>query len=82
MIAHSADYPKDLSLEGKRVAVVGTGSSGIQVVANVQPLAKQLYTWVRSPTFMTAGFAQKYSGPDGANFKCRSKALSFPQRQD
>lgn len=77
VIAHSANYPKDLSLAGKKVAVVGTGSSGIQLVANAQPLVQHLYTWIRSPTFMTAGFAQRYSGPDGANFICEPKAYCY-----
>lgn len=29
-----------------------------------------LYTWVRSPTWITAGFAQEFAGKDGKNFYC------------
>jgi cation diffusion facilitator CzcD-associated flavoprotein CzcO len=72
VIAHSANYPQDLNLEGKRVAVVGNGSSGIQIVSNIQPHVERLYTWIRSPTWMTPGFAQKWAGRDGGNFKCKS----------
>jgi cation diffusion facilitator CzcD-associated flavoprotein CzcO len=67
---HSAAYPEGLDLKGKRVAVVGTGSSGIQIVANIQKEVEHLYVWGRSAGWLTAGFAQKYSGPDGANFMC------------
>ena len=70
IVAHTANYPKDLDLERKRVAVVGTGSSGIQIVAALQPRVKHMYHWIRSPTWMTPGFAQKWAGADGANFDC------------
>ncbi|PKY00473.1 FAD/NAD(P)-binding domain-containing protein [Aspergillus campestris IBT 28561] len=65
---HTARYPENFDLKGKRVAVIGTGSSGVQTVASVYPDADKLYTWVRSPTWITAGFAQKFAGKDGANF--------------
>ena len=54
-LVHSAAYDESLDLTGKRVAVVGTGSSGIQIVAAVQKQAEKLYTWVRSPIWITAG---------------------------
>ncbi|KAK6368219.1 hypothetical protein LTS17_009960 [Exophiala oligosperma] len=68
-LAHTAAYPAGLDLNGKRVAVVGTGSSGIQLITKIQPQVGKLYTWIRSPTWMTAGFAQKHAGPDGGNFE-------------
>ena len=78
VLAHSANYPTELSLKDKRVAVVGNGSSGLQIVAKIHSEVSRLYTWVRSPTWMTAGFAQKYAGPDGANFACESSCGYAP----
>lgn len=49
--------------------MIGVGSSGIQVTANIASKVEKLYTWVRSPTWITAGFAQKYAGPGGGNFE-------------
>ncbi|KAI1628632.1 hypothetical protein EDD37DRAFT_684368 [Exophiala viscosa] len=66
---HTARYDTSLDLKGKRVAVIGVGSSGIQVTAEIAAQVGQLYTWVRSPTWVTAGFAQNYAGPNGANFE-------------
>ena len=54
-LVHSAVYDESLDLTGKRVAVLGAGSSGVQIVATVQKQAKKLYTWVRSPVWITAG---------------------------
>ncbi|KAF9888596.1 hypothetical protein FE257_008528 [Aspergillus nanangensis] len=65
---HTARYEEGYDLTGKRVAVIGSGSSGVQTVATIYPQVSKLYTWVRSPTWITAGFAQKYAGEKGANF--------------
>ncbi|KAH7141875.1 cyclohexanone monooxygenase [Dactylonectria macrodidyma] len=65
---HSAMWDENHDVSGKTVAVVGTGSSGIQVVAAIQPTVKSLVTFIRSPTWITAGFAQSHAGPSGANF--------------
>lgn len=70
VICHTARYDTSLDLTGKRVAVIGTGSSGIQVTAEIADKVGQLYTWIRSPTWVTAGFAQNWAGPNGANFEC------------
>lgn len=59
-----------LRYTGKTVAIVGSGSSGIQLLATIQPEVKQIYHWIRSPTWITSAFAQKYAGPGGKNFKC------------
>lgn len=65
---HSAAYEEGYPLAGKRVAVIGAGSSGVQIVANIQPDVAHLYHWVRSPIWVTPGFAQTWAGKDGANF--------------
>ena len=58
-----------MALSSKRVAVIGVGSSGIQIISNIASQVQHLYTWMRSPTWITAGFAQKFAGPDGGNFR-------------
>ncbi|OQU94093.1 hypothetical protein CLAIMM_00505 [Cladophialophora immunda] len=67
-ITHSAAYDSSISLKDKRVAVIGMGSSGVQITAAIAPEVRQLYTWVRSPTWITTGFAQKFAGVEGTNF--------------
>jgi cation diffusion facilitator CzcD-associated flavoprotein CzcO len=67
-LMHSAAWKEGTILKDKRVAVLGCGSSGIQVVAKVQPEVEELTTFVRTPTWVTAGFGSKYAGPGGTNF--------------
>ena len=46
---HTARWRHDVALEGKRVAVVGTGCSAIQVVPAIQPLVERVTVYQRSP---------------------------------
>jgi cation diffusion facilitator CzcD-associated flavoprotein CzcO len=46
---HTAQWRHDVELAGKRVAVVGTGCSAIQVVPAIQPIVEQVDVYQRSP---------------------------------
>ncbi|KAF3479651.1 uncharacterized protein GIQ15_06627 [Arthroderma uncinatum] len=65
---HTARYDEGYDLRGKRIAVIGSGSSGVQTVASIYNDAARVYTWVRTPTWVTAGFGQKFAGEGGSNF--------------
>ncbi|HEX8085943.1 MAG TPA: NAD(P)/FAD-dependent oxidoreductase [Solirubrobacteraceae bacterium] len=58
---HTAQWDHGLDLHGKRVAVVGTGCSAIQVVPAVQPIVERVDVYQRSPgwTFPKMDFAYK-----------------------
>ena len=45
---HSARWPADLDLAGRRVAVVGTGASAIQIVPAIQPSVEHLTVFQRT----------------------------------
>ncbi|KAH8666993.1 putative MoxY [Xylariales sp. PMI_506] len=67
-LLHSAAWKPETDLAGKAVAVIGYGSSGIQIVTAIQPQVKSLTTFIRGPTWITAGFGSKYAAPGGQNF--------------
>jgi cation diffusion facilitator CzcD-associated flavoprotein CzcO len=46
---HTARWRHDVDLTGKRVAVIGTGCSSIQVVPAIQPIVDQVDVYQRSP---------------------------------
>ena len=48
-VFHTAEWRHDVGLEGRRVAVMGTGCSAIQVVPAIQPIVSQLDVYQRSP---------------------------------
>lgn len=68
-IVHSARWDDKLDLTGKRVAVIGGGSSAVQLVPSIQPIVGKLYTFSRSPVWITTGFGARHAGPGGTNFK-------------
>jgi cation diffusion facilitator CzcD-associated flavoprotein CzcO len=47
-VFHSARWDHDYDLTGKKVAVVGTGSSAIQFVPEIQPKTERLYLFQRT----------------------------------
>jgi cyclohexanone monooxygenase len=49
MAFHTAEWPAGLDLTGRRVAVVGTGSTAAQVVPAVADQASMLYVFQREP---------------------------------
>ncbi|GAA3979350.1 NAD(P)/FAD-dependent oxidoreductase [Streptomyces plumbiresistens] len=51
-VFHSARWDHDYDLRGKRVAMVGTGASAIQIVPAVQPLAAKLTLFQRTPPWV------------------------------
>jgi len=46
---HTAQWRHDVELTGKRVAVIGTGCSAIQTVPAIQPIARHIDVYQRSP---------------------------------
>jgi cation diffusion facilitator CzcD-associated flavoprotein CzcO len=42
---------REVKLEGRRIAVIGTGSSGVQTTPEVAKLAQQVYVFQRSPNY-------------------------------
>jgi cation diffusion facilitator CzcD-associated flavoprotein CzcO len=54
--------------EGKKVAVIGNGSSGLQIVPAMAPKVSQLINYVRNPTWISINFCAEKT-IDGKNFK-------------
>ena len=51
-LVHSATWPETLDLKGKRVAVIGAGSSAIQILPNILDSAKAVEIFIRSQTWV------------------------------
>jgi cation diffusion facilitator CzcD-associated flavoprotein CzcO len=49
---HSAQWDNDFDVAGKRVAVIGTGASAIQIVPEIQPLVERLDVYQRTPAWV------------------------------
>jgi 4-hydroxyacetophenone monooxygenase len=58
---HSARWPQDFDVSGKRIAVVGTGCSGYQMSPELALEADHVFTFQRTPQWMFP--AQGYRSP-------------------
>ncbi|MGE5280826.1 MAG: flavin-containing monooxygenase [Chloroflexota bacterium] len=66
---HTAEWRHDIDLAGRRVAVIGTGCSAIQVVPAIQPEVAQLDVYQRSPGWTFPKGDHPYSPWQRALFK-------------
>ncbi|MFI5768595.1 flavin-containing monooxygenase [Streptomyces sp. NPDC051658] len=61
-VFHSARWDHDADLTGKRVAVIGTGASAIQIVPAIQPKVGSLTLFQRTPPWVMPRMDRKISG--------------------
>ncbi|CAO3607274.1 unnamed protein product [Mucor hiemalis] len=60
-IIHSAYWDKDYDFQNKTVAVVGSGTSSVQIVPNLANRVAHLYSYQRTPTWITPRNQHNYS---------------------
>ena len=51
-LIHTALWPKDFDAMDKTILVIGNGSTGIQVLPELQRTARKVYHTVRTPTWV------------------------------
>ena len=74
---HTGDWPhRPIDFTGKRVGVIGTGSSGIQIIPQLAESAAELTVFQRTPNFSIPA----YNGPLPTEELAEVKA-NYPQRR-
>lgn len=68
-LMHTSEWDAGVDLTGKRVAVVGTGASGVQVVPELADTAAQLTVFQRTPPWMVPKEDRPYSADELARFR-------------
>jgi cation diffusion facilitator CzcD-associated flavoprotein CzcO len=61
-VFHSARWDHDHDLRGKRVAMVGTGASAVQIVPSIQPEVSRLTLFQRTPPWVMPRIDRAISG--------------------
>lgn len=72
---HSAEWPDGLSLAGKRVAVVGTGASAMQIVPSIADETASLTVYQRSAQWVRP--IPRFHDPIGKGARTLLKVLPF-----
>ncbi len=63
-VFHSARWDHDYDLTGKRVAMVGTGASAIQIVPSIQPRVGRLTLFQRTPPWVMPRVDRSITGAE------------------
>jgi hypothetical protein len=74
---HSAQWDDSYDFTNKDIAVIGGGSSAVQIVPSLQPQVRSMKLFIRSPEWISGNYATKYAGPDGQNFECEQPWMLF-----
>ncbi|MFI9049215.1 flavin-containing monooxygenase [Streptomyces sp. NPDC053427] len=61
-VFHSARWDHDYDLRGKRIAMIGTGASAIQIVPAIQPEAGRLTVFQRTPPWVMPRADRRITG--------------------
>ncbi|MYT10983.1 cyclohexanone monooxygenase [Streptomyces sp. SceaMP-e96] len=79
---HTADWPhEDVDLTGRRVAVVGTGCSGIQAIPLLAEQAAELTVFQRTPVYALPARNRPLSAAETAELKARYPEFRAAQRR-
>ncbi|TVY47159.1 putative sterigmatocystin biosynthesis monooxygenase, partial [Lachnellula occidentalis] len=66
-LVHSARWDSSYNYEGKKVAVIGNGSTGVQIVPAMQPKTSSITAYYRQPTWISVNFCAD-KARNGKNF--------------
>jgi cation diffusion facilitator CzcD-associated flavoprotein CzcO len=73
---HSARWPDGLKLEGRRVGVVGAGSTAIQIASAVVDQVSELVLFQRTPQWVMQVDNPAFSENEKANFRAHPEAMA------
>ncbi len=60
-VFHSTAWPPDVDIAGKRVAIVGNGSTGVQMLSKIAKDAEQVHVFQRTPQWIAP--SEQYGAP-------------------
>ncbi|OAP60044.1 hypothetical protein AYL99_05046 [Fonsecaea erecta] len=84
-LRHTSNWDPSFDATGKKIAIIGNGASGIQVLPNLQPIAQHIDHYARSRTWIAGSWAgdertfepQWYSEEQKKEFLDPAKYLKF-----
>ncbi|MEU1820428.1 NAD(P)/FAD-dependent oxidoreductase [Streptomyces roseifaciens] len=79
---HTADWPHEgVDLTGRRVAVIGTGCSGVQAIPLLAEQAAGLTVFQRTPVYALPALNRPLTAAENAEFKARYPEFRAAQRR-
>lgn len=69
VLMHTSSWDHTVDLSGRRVAVVGTGASGVQVIPELAKTAAKVTVFQRTPPWMVPKDDRPYNAGELARFR-------------
>jgi len=78
-VVHTAAWPEDLDIAGKRIAVIGNGSTGVQFMTEAAKTVAHLTSFQRTPQYTVPAGNREWSDEELAHFKatCEERWQEF-----
>lgn len=73
---HTTNWPDDLDLTDKRVAVIGTGATAVQIVPEIADRAAELMVFQRSPVWVGVKKDPEYTAEEREEFRRNPAAIN------
>lgn len=72
---HSSNWPDEVDFEGKRVGIIGTGSTGVQLTTAIAPQVKHLTVFQRTPQFTVPAGNRPLTAEEEAEIKANYQQI-------
>ncbi len=79
-VFHSARWDHSVDLNGKRIGVVGSGASAIQIVPEMQKIASELVVFQRSAPYMNKRNDHPYTEAEKRTFERNPDVMNICAR--
>jgi cation diffusion facilitator CzcD-associated flavoprotein CzcO len=80
-VLHTARWDEGIALAGKRLAVMGTGASGVQVIPELAEIADSVTVFQRTPPWMVPKDDRHFSAEELARFRDDPSAMSAERQR-
>jgi len=79
---HTGHWPHEpVDLKGKRIGVIGTGSSGVQTIPEVAKYAKHVYVFQRTPQYTAPAHDREFTEEDIKKYKAGFDEMRIKMRK-
>lgn len=80
-IIHTANWNADIDLSGKKVALVGSGASSIQVLPYAAQHADQVHAFIRTPSYVMPKPEESYGEREWESFRSQPELQAEKRRK-
>lgn len=80
-VIHTANWSPDIDLSGKTLALAGSGASSIQVLPHAARHAKQVYAFIRTPSYVMPKPEESYGEKEWESFRSQPELQAEKRRK-